>query len=334
MKKVTVNDLAKISGYSQPTVSRALNDSNLISVEVKQKIQELAKKMNYRPNIAARSLAGQKTGIIGFYIFQMEHAMHPTLSQVLQGATRVAAEEGYNLLLVLTDEDTNKGEVAARNYLDGILVPTQETTEEEIKFLESQNIPFVLLNREPDEKRYVVNIDYEKVAMDITEHLSSAGHRRIAYLSGPEDFWINRALLKGYRKASEQFLGGLQCIRFGDWSEEEGYKLASELLELPNHPTAFFGEDFLIAGALRAIKERGLRVPKDVALVGINDVPLISSLDPPISSMRLPMDKLGEEAAGLLIKLLSGKKAKKQVLLPGELIIRESSKQEFQEEVS
>lgn len=334
MKKVTVNDLAKVSGYSQPTVSRALNNSDLISTEVKQKIQALARKMNYRPNIAAKSLAGQKTGIIGFYIFQMEHAMHPTLSQVLQGATKVAAQEGYNLLMVLTGEGSGKGEISARNYLDGIIIPTQETTDYEIQQLEEQGIPFVLVNRKVNENQFVANIDYEKVALEIIGHLASMGHRRVAYLSGPEEFWINRALLSGYRQASERLLGGLQLIRFGEWSEEEGYRLANELLELPDPPTAFFGEDFLIVGALRAIKEKQLRVPEDIALVGINDVPLIASLDPPLSSVRLPMDKLGEEAAKLLIKIISGQKDKQEIFLPGELIVRESSDKKYCEEVS
>ena len=324
-KKVTLNDLAKISGYSQPTVSRALNDSKLISEEVRKKIKLLAQKMNYQPNIAAKSLVGQKTGIIGFYIFQKEHAMHPTLSQVLQGAAKVVSEAGYNLLLFLRDNESDNDESISSNYLDGLLISTQETKEEEIRSLEKQNLPLVLMNREKKSQRHVVNINYEQIAIDVVEHLYSLGHRRIAYLSGPENFWISRALLKGYRKASERLLGGVQLIRAGNWSEEDGYKLTNELLELPARPTALFGEDFMIAGALRAIKEKQLQVPEDVALVGINDVPLISSLEPPISSVRLPMEKLGEEAARLLIEILSGGNPKEEIVLSGELIERESS---------
>ncbi len=324
MKRVTVNDLAKVSGYSQSTVSRALNDSNLISIEVKRKIQELASKMNYRPNIAARSLVGQKTGIIGFLIYKMEHAMHPTLSQVLQGATNIISKEGFNLLLVIADEDFRKGEIAARNYLDGMLIATQEISEREIEQIESQNIPFVAINRNFCKKRHVVNIDYEKIGYDIIKHLFSLGHLRIAYLSGPEHFWINRSLAHGYIKASEQYLGGIQLTRYGSFSEEDGYNLALELLNNPNPPTAFFGEDFMIAGALRAIKERGLRVPEDISLIGINDVPLISSLEPPISSIRLPMEKLGETAARVLIKLIRGEKVKKEISMSGTFILRDS----------
>lgn len=324
MKRVTVNDLAKISGYSQSTVSRSLNNSSLISDITKMEIQKLAEKMKYRPNIAARSLIGQKVGIVGLCIGMIEHLTYSTILDVLKGIADVLLREGFKLLMIPCKEKI-KDSVIPFEYVDGVIIFNQEYRDEDIEFFKRSNIPFVVINGiHKNENYYRIRFDYEQIAYDLTKLLFDYGHKEIALLSGPVLMGNNDALRSGYLTAIEE-LGIPKLVFSASYSEENGYELAKKSFEKTENITAFLGEDFLIVGAMQAIKEKDLKIPEEIAVLGINNIPLVGFLDPPLSSFHLPMVTLGQEAAKMIVILIKNKEPEtRELILSGELVIRKS----------
>lgn len=336
--QVTIKDIAKELNVSTSTVSRALKDYPGISDETKRKVKGLADKLNYRPNAVALSLRKNKSFTIGVIIPEVVHFFFST---VISGVEEVAHAEGYNVILVQTNEKLSREkssiETMLSNQIDGVLVSfSRETTDfSHFKKLMELDFPIVFFDREPDLENTVnVTVNDFQGAYDATSHLAEQGYTKIVHLAGPSNLAISKRRKEGYLKA----LVDAGLIARPEWivecpsgSESESYQITLKLFNDPsNRPDAIFAHhDIVAAGAMMALKDLGLSIPEEVGVVGYSNWQFSAMIDPPLSTVSQPGFKIGENAARILLEMIEGKKlgheAPQNVVLKTDLIVRKSS---------
>nr|HID14786.1 LacI family transcriptional regulator [Anaerolineae bacterium] len=332
----TQRQIAEEAGVSRTTVSLVLNDvpGVRISPETRQRILEVARRLNYYPDAAARTLVSGRTHTIGFVLCQSPDRIFADafLPEVLRGVGDAVQENGFRVLLHSV-EDVAAPEayigLVREKHTDGIILSGPRLDDEQLPHLKAEGFPVVLLGQLPGSDIPFVDVDNVGAAKQAVEHLIGLGHRCIGIITNaPLEYTAARDRLAGYRQALEEagipFDERLVC--YGDFREESGRVAMNQLLDLPESPTAVFVASDLVAfGALVAIKERGLRVPHDVALVGFDDVRLAHYVDPPLTTVRLPAYELGYRAATLLTQLIGSEPVEEQeILLQTELVVRQS----------
>lgn len=336
--QATIKDIAKELNVSTSTVSRALKDYPGISDETKRKVKELADRLNYRPNAVALSLRKSKSFTIGVIIPEVVHFFFST---VISGVEEVAHANGYNVILVQTNEKLSREkssiETMLSNQIDGVLVSySRETTDfSHFKKLMDLDFPIVFFDRKPDLENTVnVTVNDYQGAYDATRHLVSQGYTKIAHLAGPSNLAISKRRKEGYLKALED--AGLSArpewiVECPSGSESESYQIAMEIFkDASDRPDAIFAHhDIVAAGAMIAIKKLGLKIPEDVGVVGYSNWQFSSMIDPPLSTVSQPGFSIGENATHLLLDMIAGKEPGYQrpqdVMLDTELVIRKSS---------
>ncbi|MFQ5879791.1 MAG: LacI family DNA-binding transcriptional regulator, partial [Dehalococcoidia bacterium] len=275
---ITLKDLAALAKVHPSTVSRVLNNhsGSRISATTRQRILELIKETQYRPNRIARSLKLRQTEVLGVIIPDIAN---PFFAILFRGIEDVARSHSFNVILCNTDDQPGQEraylQVLAERQIDGLIIATARRHDATILRLAKQGQPFVLVNRRVEglTDRYVVADDVTGARL-ITQHLVQAGYRRIAHIAGPPRIMTAHSRALGYRKGLEEC--GLEYnplfLVKGDFTEEAGYRAMRELLDLDEPPQAVFAvNDMAAIGAMSAVKERGLSVPEDVALAGYND---------------------------------------------------------------
>ncbi len=337
--QVTIKDIARELGISPSTVSRALKDHPDISPETKRLVNELAEKLNYQPNVVALSLRSSKTNTIGVIIPEIVHFFFST---VISGIEDVAYSAGYNIIITQSNESLarEKSDLKAlfNSRVDGMLMSiSRETVDfEHIENILSKGMPIVFFDRiydTPGSSKVIVD---DKVgAKEATLHLIEQGCKRIAHLEGPPNLYISKQRLEGYKEALSE--AGLKfdeslvalCPK---GTTEEGKLATEKLLSLKTRPDAIFASnDPAAMGAMQAIRQAGLKIPKDIAIVGFSNWQLSSLMEPPLSSVDQPGYEMGQEAARILIRHIELKAKKKPEpapevkLLKTRLIVRESS---------
>ncbi len=332
----TQRQIAEEAGVSRTTVSLVLNDvpGVHISPETRQRILEVAQRLNYYPDAAARTLVSGRTQTIGFVLCQSPNRVFADafLPDVLRGVGDAVQENGLRVL-IHSVEDVTAPEayigLVREKHTDGIILSGPRSDDEQLPRLKAEGFPMVLLGQLPGSGIPFVDVDNVGSARQAVKHLIGLGHRRIGMITNaPLAYTAARDRLAGYRQALEEagiaFDEGL--VRYGDFREESGRVGMGELLDLPEHPTAvFIASDMVAFGALVAIKEWGLTIPGDIALVGFDDVQLAHYVDPPLTTVRLPAYELGYGAAMFLTQLISGEPVKEQgILLQTELVVRQS----------
>ncbi|MEX0698710.1 MAG: LacI family DNA-binding transcriptional regulator [Acidimicrobiia bacterium] len=326
----TLDDLAELSGVSRATVSRVINGGS-VSPETRQKVLDVLETTNYRPNLAARNLASGKSGVVGVV---MHVAAQLTFSDnyfagLLTGICDSLTEHAAGMMLWLgnrTKEET-LDQILSMGMLDGIIVTADTVDDPLVDGLRSSGVPTVLIgHRRADSDASYVDIDSEASAEAITDHLVGLGRTRIGHITGRRDSVSGRDRKAGYRQSLRRAglpPGGL--IAEGDYTAEGGYKAAARLIE-DGVDAIFCASDNTAAGALDAIRNAGLRVPDDIALAGFDDLAFASELDPPLTTMRQDIEGIGQEAARNLLRLLERPEGgPRRVLLPTELVIRQST---------
>jgi len=334
-KRVTMQDIADRCGVSRTTVSFVLNEVPNVHIreETRRRVLEAARQLNYHPDAVARKLVSGRVHTIAVVLRQHPHQVSEDafLPEVLRGIGAGARRRHYHILyqpLDLTDS-TTYGDLVREKYADGIILSGPRADDQELVRAYHDGVPLVLLGRMPGMDIPLVDVDNVKAAEMAVAHLLALGHRRIAMITNaPPSYIASRDRLAGYRQALEA--AGLaydeELVRYGDFTAASGAKAMAELLALSPFPSAVFvASDVVACGALQVIKQHGLRVPDDIALVGFDDIPLACYLDPPLTTVRLPAYELGRAAAEQLIRLLEGENVtERQVLLETELIVRES----------
>jgi DNA-binding LacI/PurR family transcriptional regulator len=337
-KRVTIKDVAARAGVSYQTVSRVINDHPLVSDTTRQKVKQAIADLNYRPSLAARSLPGRRSYVIGFIVpYDPDYLIRdPHLLAQISGADVEANAYGYNLLLS-TAGDSKQGleayERFVRNHVgDGALVIETACSKAGGELLARQDYPYVSLGRDlGNPNAYVVCSDNRDGGKQITRHLLAKGHRRIGIINGPPIGAV--AGLQDRLEGHQQALGeaGLSfdpaLMVYGDYTRDSGERATQQLFALPDPPTAIFAlNDRMAMGAIRALQVAGLRVPEDVTVVGYDDIPAAADFNPPLTTVRGAARKVGQLAAHMLFKLIDGETVEeKEVILPAELVIRGSS---------
>ncbi len=309
MKQVTLRDIASLTGFSINTVSRALNDKEEVHTETRAKILAAAHKLGYRPNRLAKGLRSNKTGTIGVVVTDVAN---PFFSALVKGIARAARNLDYSIILQDSDEDYAGEEEAIQVLLaeqvDGILITPVQSHKQMIENLTKAHFPFVLVGRyfQDLDTNYVVPDDYQGGFM-VTEHLLQQGYTRLAMVNGPLHISSARERFQGFSDALAKYDIPVDksLVVTGALTVEEGLDLSRSILKHVPQPTAIVCySDFVAFGVMQAIREIGLSIPDDIAVVGFDDVRMSSCLQVPLTTIRSPKEDLGRQAMQLLVRRL------------------------------
>ena len=338
--ELTIKDIAKLSGVSQATVSRVINNSAPVKEETKKRIEQIIKENNFFPNAVARGLSKSETNAIGVIIPDISN---PFFCEVIKGITSVTDENGLNIILCDTNENQQK-EVGFLNSLKqeklkGIIItPISDTNEFDSDYsnlLEGMNVPITLIDRDVKYSNFDgVFIDNIKGAFDATSTLIHEGHEKIAIIAGPVTSKPGRDRLRGYKKAHlmNDVLMNEELVYYGDFSLESGYQSAKKILNNKIKPTAIFScNNLMTLGVLKAIIELNLKIPDDISLIGFDEIEILETLGFKISSISRPTFDMGKIAMEILLKQFNNEKKVKdntvnRVTLIPQLILRGSEK--------
>ena len=335
MEVATLKDIARELNISVSTVSRALRDSYEINPETKRLVVECATRLHYRPNPIALSLKGSSSKALAVVVPQIANYY---FSQAIDGIEEVAQQRGYDVIIFQTHETYEREVAALRQALarrvDGLLISLSSETNTVSHLLEfqQQGTPIVQFDRVSSQLQTPrVVADNFAGAYAATEHLIRTGRRRIAHLTIQPWLSITQERLAGYRAALEQ--NGLpydeRLVRFGTFGPDEVGPLVDELLALAPPPDAFFtASDRLAVGCLAALRQRRLRIPQDVSLIGFTNLTVADMLAPALSTVAQPATDIGREAVARLLDLLERKHRAAPpatVTIPTTLHVREST---------
>ncbi len=327
---VTLEDIARALNVSKMTVSRAINDHPEISSETRARILAMAQKMKYRPNQFARALTTNRSHLIGIVVPDL---MHSYFAEICRGVESEARPVGYQNLICSTDEEARKemDEIEALlSRTDGLIVASA-LTKSEAKFyrrLLAEGANIVLIDRLLEGLNCsAVTTDDVEVGLLATKHLIDLGHRKIGHLRGP-DVSTSLQRQQGYEQAMKK--AGLKTvIRESGFTEPDGYVAMQKWIADGNLPTAIFAaNDPAAIGAMAAVSEAGMTVPRDVAFVGAGSIHYGDMLGVPLTTVSWSKAEMGQAAATLLLELIEGKKKVRRhrtITIPPELIIRRSS---------
>lgn len=327
---VSIKDIARAARVSHSTVSRALRNSPLVNAETRALVHKIAEQQGYTVSAAARSLVTRRTNTLGVVVTSIAN---PFAGEVIAGIEETALAHGYSILLSTSHADPNREVRAVQSLqehrVDGILVNSSRVGRLYIPMLAEMHIPIVLINNEhPGEFIHSVTIDNHQAGRDATRHLIELGHRRIAYVGNRFGLQADTDRFSGYRQIVEEADLGFEpeLVVHGDGGAEAGMKAAASLLNLPERPTAVFCyNDMQALGVLRAAREKGLNVPRDLSVVGLDDLYLSSYTDPPLTTIQQPKQEMGRLAVQILLQLLSGGKPDSRITLTGKLVVRQST---------
>jgi LacI family transcriptional regulator len=334
-KEVTIYDIAKKLNVSASTVSRGLQDSPEIGTKTKKKIFDLVEKMGYQPNHTARNLRQQQTNTIGVIVHTLNSNF---ISSVLAGIENATAEAGYDILIAHSSESYTKEIANAKNLfhrrVDGLIASLSVETMDLDHFqpFVERGVPVIFFDRvEQDENCTQVIIDNFKCGYIATKHLIEQGCKRIAHVTASLKRNVYSQRYEGYRKALEEhklsFHENLLVVN--DLSENAGLEAALALLKMKPFPDgAFITNDFVAAVCIRKLKEEGISIPDDIAIVGFNNDTIGKIVEPSLTTINYPGRDIGEIAAKNLINHLKGLNNIHQtntITVRSELIIRESS---------
>jgi len=330
MKYITLKMVAEKAEVSVNTASRAINNRPDINLETKKRVLQIAKELGYIRNAAAVALRTKKTGTIGVVIADNRN---PFYAEVLNGMEEAAREKNYHIILANTQRDYKKEEEAINLLLakrvDGLLITPVQDRDDDIKNLIDANIPFVVVGRDFE------NIEVDAIYNDevkggflATEYLIKKGHKRIALIDGFLYKSPAKGRLEGYKRALNKYRIPLDdsLISVGDINIEDGHERTKQMLEKNLDFTAIFAyNDMMAFGSMQAIREKGLRIPEDIGLVGYDDISFCSLMDPALTTIRLKKQELGIESVKLLLSHINGnRKIAKKIMLDVDIIVRKT----------
>jgi LacI family transcriptional regulator len=330
-KSVTIVDVAREAGVSYSTVSRVINNGDHVKLEKRERVLKAMAKLGFSVNQQARSLRGGRSNTIGLLVRDLGTGY---VGELVRGIDAVLDEAGYDLMLHTTHRSKTK-EAAyvatlTRGLADGLLLILPRDPEAYIESLRIRRFPFVLIDHQGiDNKGPAVGATNRQGSLDATRHLIHQGHRRIGFVTGHPELGCSQDRLAGYTTALTE--AGLaidsSLIREGDFHQPRGYSAASELLALPDPPTAIFAANDVSAfGVMEAVRDQGKRIPNDISIVGFDDIPQAGQVHPPLTTVRQPLEAMGCTAARMLLELLADPgRRPERVELPTELIVRDST---------
>ena len=325
----TIHDVAHNAGVSATTVSRYLNNRIELPPATTARIDAAIAKLDYRPNLLAKRLSTGKSEAIGLVIPEIRE---PFFAELASAVEDEAERHGYTIFMSSTRGDRRR-EIECLNrlhdrHVDGLVMMTNTPDDGTLAALIGPRKNVVLIDEDiPNASVPRVFVDNEPGAHRATRYLIDAGHGEIAYLSGPDRLFSVEERRTGFLRAMRE--AGLSArpdlMRGGSFSPDLARAAVLTMLELPKPPTAIFASsDYLAIGTMRAIRQKGLRIPDDISLIGFDDMPLTDIFDPPLTAIRQPVEQLGRTGFQRLYALMTGKRPPRITRLAVELIERQS----------
>ncbi len=330
-KVITIVDVAREAGVSYATVSRVVNNKPTVKTETRARVLQAMTRMGYQANLQARSLAGGRSNVIGLLVVDLSTQY---LGEIMYGIDDVLAVRQYELMLYTTHRRKTKESayvnMMANGMADGLLILLPRDPDAYLESLRERDLPYVLIDHhsrnEADLAVYAANV---QGGFEATKHLIDLGHTRIGLITGWMDMTSAQDRLEGYKQALADCglpLDPTLTVE-GDFTQASGYHGAMQLLDLPEPPTAIFASNDVSAiGVLDAARTRGLRVPDDLSVIGFDDIPMAALLNPPLTTIRQPLQDMGRIATTLLLdRIREPEQEKSSVVLPTELVVRGST---------
>jgi LacI family transcriptional regulator len=328
---ITIADVALRAGVSKTTVSHTLSGKRPVSEETRRKVEQAVQDLGFRPNILAQSLRMQRSQTVALIIPDITNPFYPVLARGLQ---QVLVEQGYHTFLCNTDGQLEQEQAfvddVVRRQVDGIvLVPFQLTTEALEEAL-TANIPVISIGTLIDHPLVdVVRPDDTQGAREATEYLLARGHRRIGMVTGDFGLATSERRMVGYREALEQ--AGIafdpHLVVRGNFVRQGGREAMRELLVLQQRPSAVFcGNDLMAIGAMDTVREAGLAIPQDMAIMGFDDIDAASLVSPALTTVLNPAYELGEIAGRYLLERIFGEYEgeRRCTIVPQRIVERDS----------
>lgn len=328
--RVTIFDVASAAGVSYGTVSRVINNDPHVHPNTRTRVVETIERLGYVTNRQARSLAGGRSNMVGVLVPDLGTGY---IGEIIRGIDSELSLTDLDLILYTTHRTASKEEnyVAnlAEGMVDGLLLVLPRNPTDYINALTQRNFPFVLIDHQgAAEGCPAVGATNWQGGYSATEYLVKLGHTRIGFITGSMDLGCAVERLEGYRAALRTYhiLDDETLIYPGTFVQTDGYTGTSKLLDLSEPPTAIFASnDVMAMGAMDAVRNRGLRIPDDVSIIGFDDIPQSALVRPALTTVNQPLENMGRVATQMLLNLLQGaEKRAKRVELPTELIIRDS----------
>ncbi|KUH35681.1 MULTISPECIES: LacI family DNA-binding transcriptional regulator [Streptomyces] len=331
----TLEEVAARAGVGRGTVSRVINGSPRVSDRARAAVSRAVAELGYVPNRAARALAGARTDAVALVIPETEARLfaEPYFLDIIRGVSAELADADKQLLLTLirTSQERQRFEqYLAAQRVDGVLLVSVHADDPLPDVVRGLDIPAVLNGRR-SEAEPVAYVDSDNVGAgrSAVAHLAAGGRRRVATITGPLDMYVARCRLDGYRRglADAGLTADERLVAAGDFTEKGGHRAMVELLErCPDLDAVFAASDVMAAGARVALREAGRRVPDDVALVGVDDSAVARHMDPPLTSVRQPIEEMGRVMARVLLQEITGTGSEpRQLVLPTSLVVRDSA---------
>ena len=326
---VSLKDISKACGVSVATVSKALNDHSDISQETKRHVREVAEKLGYRPNAAAQALKTNRTNNIGVLFVDEANSglTHDYFNHVLDSFKRKAEDSGFDITFI----NGAKNRLNNMSYLshaiyrgfDGVMIACVDFSDPQVGELIASNIPVVTIDHLFNNRITIVS-DNVRGMKDLTTYVYEQGHRKIAYIHGMESA-VTQSRLSSFYKTLQEYGVAVpdEYVLASPYRDTEAaFNATNQLLDLPDPPTCiFFPDDFAAFGGINAIRQRGLRIPEDVSVVGYDGIEIARRISPILTTIVQDTDKIGSLAASKLIDLINNPKGTliEQIVVNGEL---------------
>jgi len=335
-RRLNLEDIAEMAGVSRSTVSRVLNDDPRVSDGVRARVRQVLSETRFHPNAAARSLATQRSGIIGLVFPRVFTMMFtdPWASVLIRGCLEGSERADLSLvhMLVTTDDQASVDRFFERSvmgrHLDGVILASHVLGDKLVARLRESDFPYVLVGRDEERTANFVDIDNRLAARVATQHLIDHGYRSIMHMSGPPDLVTALDRQQGFFDALRESGRDPHAARIecGFFEQVTAYEIAIRILQQPNPPDAIFAADDAMAiGVIQAARELDISVPRDLAVIGFDDIDMNRMLRPHLTTVRQPSDALGRAAVGMLSHLIATPaNHPAQQWLDAELIVRGS----------
>lgn len=328
----TLRDIAREAGVSVGTASNVLNDPNVVSSETRERVLAVMRSHNYRPSAVARSLSTGRTRTFGLIVSSI---FNPFTAGLVQGASEAVRDMGRSLLVATTAYDgrdvPEQVDMLVHQWIDGIFLASQPLPETVYSQLGFGETPVVVMDHGqplPGNVVGLVGFDWRGAGYQVTKHLIELGHQRIGYVGGIPARSSSALREEGYRQALAE--AGISCdpelCLEGNYLTDSGLECARKLLQHPDRPTALaMANDMMALGAYQAAAELGLRIPDDVSITGIDDNYFVAHISPPLTTVFVPTSKLGRVGIEILAETTGRDCGVRQVVLPVELVVRQST---------
>ncbi|MFF7394250.1 LacI family DNA-binding transcriptional regulator [Streptomyces scabiei] len=333
-RRPTIKTVAARAGVGRTTVSRVVNGSDLVSADARARVLAAIKELNYVPNSVARGLVTNRTNAVALVIPESESRLgsEPFFAALIRGVSGALADSRTQLQLILVRDQAERDQLTesvATRRVDGVLLVSVHSTDRLPGMLEEMGLPTVLAGRrDAGEQLSYVNADNAGGATAAVHHLLERGRRRVATITGPLDMDVSRNRLAGWHTAHREarLSADEALVEEGDFTEESGVRAMRSLLErAPDLDAVFAASDLMAVGALTELKRQKRQVPRDVAVAGFEDSVLARHTNPPLTTVRQPVEELGRTMARILTDITQHDAPRRQVTLPTELVVREST---------